>query len=116
VEAPPYLAEIADRCFSPKERSILPVSPADDQLEAFFNCWTRKEAFLKALGDGLARPLDSFEVSLAPGQPARLLQVDGDTQEASRWTLWGFSVTPGTVAAVAIEGKGRELVRWATSR
>jgi len=107
---------IADRCFSPRERAMLHALPADDQLEGFFNCWTRKEAFLKALGDGLARPLDSFEVSLTPGQPAKLLQVDGDSREASRWTLWGFSVMPGTVAAIAIEGQGRALVRCKEGR
>ena len=109
----PDVKEMADRCFSPVERALFHALPANDQLEAFFNCWTRKEAFLKALGDGLARPLGSFDVSLTPGQPAKLLQVTGDSREASRWTLWGFSVMPGTVAAVAVEGKGRELVRWA---
>ena len=98
----PDLEEMADRSFSAAERVVFHALPANDRLEAFFNCWTRKEAFLKALGDGLPRPLHSFEVSLTSGQPAKQLQIDGDYREASRWTL-RFSVMPGTVAAVAIE-------------
>jgi 4'-phosphopantetheinyl transferase len=99
----PDLEEMADCCFSAGERATFHALPANDRLKAFFNCWTRREAFVMALGDGLARPLDSFEVSLTPGQQAKLLQIDGDYREASRWTLRGFSVMPGTVAAVAIE-------------
>jgi len=79
----PDLEEMADRSFSAAERVVFHALPANDRLEAFFNCWTRKEAFLKALGDGLVRPLDNFEVSLTPGQPAKLLQIDGDYREAS---------------------------------
>ena len=64
------------RFFSPRERSdLLSLSPAD-QREAFLNCWTRKEAYVKALGDGIGRGLDRFDVTLIPGETAELLHVE----------------------------------------
>jgi 4'-phosphopantetheinyl transferase len=61
------LEGLAETCFSPVERAALTAVPAAQRRWAFFAGWTRKEAFLKVLGDGLSRPLDSFDVSLAPG-------------------------------------------------
>jgi 4'-phosphopantetheinyl transferase len=66
----------------------------------FFNCWTRKEAFLKALGDGLHYPLDAFEVSLAPGEPARILRVAETPGEDCGWCLESFIPAPGYVGAL----------------
>ncbi len=72
----------------------------------FFNCWTRKEAFLKALGHGLSHPLDCFDVSLAPGEPARILRVKIAPGGDSGWCLGSFSPSPGFVAAVVTERRG----------
>jgi 4'-phosphopantetheinyl transferase len=72
-------------------------------LAAFFACWTRKEAYLKALGDGLAVPLDQFSVSVAPGEPARLLGVAGKPGEAARWSMLELRPSPGYVAALVVE-------------
>ena len=59
--------------------------PGAVKEETFFNCWTRKEAYLKAVGEGLAAPLDSFDVTLAPGEPPRMLTLEGDAERAARW-------------------------------
>lgn len=104
----PDLDQIVERFFSRQERITLRSLPPEQRQTAFFNGWTRKEAYLKALGDGLARPLDEFDVSLAPGQPAQLLGVAGDPAEAAGWFM--EAVTPlagyvGAVVAPAIEGQ-----------
>jgi 4'-phosphopantetheinyl transferase len=78
------------------------LAPGDRPL-GFFNGWTRKEAFVKASGEGLTRPLDSFEVSLAPEAPARLLKVESPSGDARTWSLASFSPAPGHVAAVVAE-------------
>jgi 4'-phosphopantetheinyl transferase len=105
----PDAEQIAARFFSPRENAVFRALPSSKRQEAFFNCWTRKEAYIKAVGDGLARPLDRFEVSLRPGEPARLLSVEGDAQEASRWVLQDLTPAPGYVAAIAVEGHGWRL-------
>jgi 4'-phosphopantetheinyl transferase len=95
---------LARRFFSRGEYEALRALPEPSRLAAFFACWTRKEATLKARGDGLALPLDRFEVSVDPARPARLLSVDGSPAEASRWGLHSFTPAPGHIAALAIEG------------
>jgi len=96
--------QVAERFFSPRESLALRTLPASLQVEAFFNCWTRKEAYLKARGEGLLAPLDRFDVSLAPGQPAALLN-GGD----GMWSLHALTPAPGYAAAVAVEGCGYSL-------
>ena len=108
----PDLERMAERYFSRGENAALRTLAPPDRLEAFFRCWTRKEAYLKALGDGLARPLDAFDVSLLPGDEARLLHVRGDTGEPSRWWLRAFMPVVGAVGAIALEGPARRLARW----
>jgi 4'-phosphopantetheinyl transferase len=104
--------DIAERFFSPSEVAKLRAIPPERQRDAFFACWTRKEAYLKAKGDGLAVRLDRFDVSLAPGEPAALLETRGDPAEASRWSLAELDPAPGYAAAIAIEGRGCRLRRW----
>jgi 4'-phosphopantetheinyl transferase len=70
--------------------------------EAFFRCWTRKEAFIKAKGGGLSIPLDQFDVSVAEDQPAALLGTRPDALEASRWSLHNLPVKPGYAGALAV--------------
>lgn len=108
----PDAEQIAARFFSAAENAMLCALPEDQRLEAFFNCWTRKEAFLKAAGDGLTRPLDQFQVSLAPGEPARLLVVEQAPQEVLRWRLESLTPVSGYVAAIVVEGHDWRLRCW----
>lgn len=103
--------EIARRFFSVDEVAALRTLPSDLRTTAFFNCWTRKEAYIKALGEGLSHPLDSFTVSIVPGQPVRLLRAD-DPRETSRWTLMEVSIGVGYVASLAVEGAISTLRQW----
>jgi 4'-phosphopantetheinyl transferase len=96
--------QIAERFFSEEETGVLRSLPKSLQDEAFFNCWTRKEAYIKAKGEGLSMPLHTFDVSLIPGEPARLLASRLDSEEASRWTLIHLTPCDGYVGAVAAEG------------
>ncbi len=95
--------EIAESYFSQSERAVLRSLPADMRQESFFRCWTRKEAFIKALGEGLSHPLDAFDVSLAPGVPAALLATRPDGCEAAHWSVRDVAVPTGYVAALAVE-------------
>jgi len=104
---------IAEHFFSPREVAVLRALPAALQATAFFACWTRKEAYIKARGDGLALPLDQFTVSLAPGEPAALLSTAWDPQEAARWALHDLAPGPGYMAAVAVAGHDWQLTCWA---
>jgi 4'-phosphopantetheinyl transferase len=104
--------ELAERFFSTSEREALLRLPPGDRRAAFFNCWTRKEAFIKAVGEGLSFPLDRFDVSLAPGEPASLLSVMGDAEKAARWSLKELAAPEGYAAALVVEGHGWTLRRW----
>ncbi len=97
----PGAQDIAERFFSVPERLALRGVSAESQSDAFFNCWTRKEAYIKATGDGLSMALDSFDVTLVPGEPARMLCADGDTRAAARWSMVHLEPAPGYVGALA---------------
>lgn len=98
--------DIAERFFSPGEVAVLRALPEQMQVQAFFACWTRKEAYIKARGQGLSIPLDQFEVSLVPGQPASLERVFTDPDEAHRWTFEDLIPAPEYAGAVCVEGHG----------
>jgi 4'-phosphopantetheinyl transferase len=104
--------EIAERFFSTEEVRALRQLPRSAFTEAFFNCWTRKEAYIKAVGEGLSFPLDHFTVSLLPGHPAVLLDVLGNPQEWACWSLQELSPGSGYAAAVAVEGHDWRLRCW----
>ncbi len=100
--------DLSRRFFAPAETAeILAISP-DARLAAFFACWTRKEAFVKALGGGLSVPLDRFQVTVRTDQPARLVWVEGE--ESDRWSLLDVS-EPGVAAALVVEGPAPVLQR-----
>jgi 4'-phosphopantetheinyl transferase len=108
------LEAIGRRVLSPRERQTLSRLLPAERLQGFFNCWTRKEAYIKAIGDGLSYPLDQITVSLDPRAESRLEHVDGDLAEAGRWTLEAVAVDTGYTAAIAIEGRPSRLacLRW----
>jgi len=103
------LEEIARRSFSSGEQADLGVLPAGERHNAFFRCWSRKEAFIKARGEGLSLPLDRFDVSVRVGDSAALLATRPDPLEASRWVIRDLDVGPGYKASVAVEGSGWRL-------
>ena len=94
-------ADIARRFFCPSEVDRWMSLPEELRLRGFFNCWTRKEAYVKAVGGGLSIPLDGFEVSFRPGDPPAILLPGSE-----HWSLFDVSPTPGYAAALAIRGSG----------
>lgn len=92
---------IARRFFAPDEVAALAALPQAQQEAAFYRCWTRKEALLKALGAGLTLPLAGFAVSVTEASP-RLLRTDWDASEAQRWRLFHLEPDPGATAALAV--------------
>ncbi|HVG20211.1 MAG TPA: 4'-phosphopantetheinyl transferase superfamily protein [Blastocatellia bacterium] len=103
---------IAERFFSDKEVRMLRGLPRELQDQAFFNCWTRKEAYIKARGEGLSMPLAVFDVSLIPGEPAALLETRLDPLESARWSLRELTAAPDFAAAIVVEGNDWDLICW----
>src|SRR5882672_7705040 len=108
-------ADIARRFFSAAEVDYLIALPGHLYAEAFFSCWTKKEAYLKACGEGLAIPLNSFSVPLTTDPaptPVELYVASKGIVPARRWSLYTLRPAPGYAAALAIEGTGRRLRQW----
>jgi 4'-phosphopantetheinyl transferase len=99
--------EIAKRYFSPQEVAELDALPPSSRAEGFFLCWTRKEAYVKARGEGLHIPLDSFHVSLSPGRPVSLQSSD-----SSHWVLRSLRPDPQFAGAVVGKGSDWQLRCW----
>lgn len=103
------LEVIARHFFSARENQALLELPPEERADAFFACWTRKEAFIKALGTGLSHPLASFDVSLSAHEPAALLRTEqGD---ADNWSMHDVSPANTFRAAVVVEGPVRAISR-----
>ncbi len=101
---------IARRFFASDEVIELMALSESERPEGFFNCWTRKEAYIKAVGDGLSVPLDSFRVTLEPGVPARMVSLDGSAAAAERWTMHTFTPAPDFAGAIAYQDRERPLI------
>jgi 4'-phosphopantetheinyl transferase len=104
--------DLAERFFSPLEVAALRALPKELWLGGFFSCWTRKEAFIKALGEGLSFPLSSFAVSVDPREPARLLETQLDPDAASRWHIENLNVGSDYRGALAIEYASTGIRTW----
>ncbi|HSL45360.1 MAG TPA: 4'-phosphopantetheinyl transferase superfamily protein [Anaerolineales bacterium] len=104
--------DIAERFFSANEVAILRTIPTEKKLEAFYTCWTRKEAYIKAHGKGLCLPLDSFDVSFAPWESPMLLITKDEPQESSHWTLLDLKPGLGYMGALAVKGIGCRFRYW----
>jgi 4'-phosphopantetheinyl transferase len=98
------LEEIAKRFFSTWEVGVLMSLPIGQRKRAFFDCWTRKEAFIKAKGEGLSMPLDRFDIEFFPGERARIVRTYDDPSEADRWSLENINTWSNYSAAVCVEG------------
>jgi 4'-phosphopantetheinyl transferase len=103
--------EVARRFFAPAEVAALEALPPAERVEAFFACWTRKEAYIKARGTGIALGLDRFEVSLAPGRPVALLATQDGPVAAARWRLGALAPGEGYAGALVTDGPAR-LACW----
>jgi 4'-phosphopantetheinyl transferase len=95
-------AKIAQRFFSPAEVTAFQELPEEQRLIGFYNCWTRKEAFIKAVGQGLSYPLTDFDVTLKPGEPPEVLRIEGG--DVANWKLAAFTPAEDFTAAVAATG------------
>jgi len=104
--------KIARRFFSKEENSELMELPPEQQITGFFNCWTRKEAYIKAHGLGLSLPLNSFDVSLTPKEPAVLRATRPASQEASHWTLLSLDIEDQYAGAVSVDGRDLDFRFW----
>jgi 4'-phosphopantetheinyl transferase len=102
--------QISAWAFSASEHAALVALPLADRHAAFFRAWTRKEAYIKATGRGLSRPLDEFEVPVAPDRPAQLLSDRGDPAAPRRWSFRDLQPADGYAAALAVEGRGWRLI------
>lgn len=103
---------LARHFFSELELDHLISLPIDQRRDAFFTCWTRKESYIKARGEGLSLPLHQFDVSLMPAEPAQLIATRPVTGEASRWKMTDLVVPDGYKAALIVEGYDWQLSCW----
>lgn len=97
----PDIDDLAERFFSPTEIASLKAFPVAQRSSAFLACWTRKEAFIKALGQGLSCPLDAFDVTIDPDAPARITKIKASIERVANWTMQAFAPSSCYIAAVA---------------
>lgn len=102
VRAQSDVAKLAERFFSSHERQALRNLSGGELHAAFFRCWTRKEAYIKAKGEGLSLPLHQFDVAIDPDPPQALLATRPDSSEAARWLIRNLPVISGYAAALAV--------------
>lgn len=101
--------DIAKWFFSRREYQTLRSLPAENYLDGFYRCWTRKEAFIKAHGAGLSLPLDSFDVTLDTSSQARLERLEGDPDAPAKWMMLELSTPINFAGAVVVSSGGHEV-------
>ena len=106
------MEELVARFFSKRESAAFRLLPEGQKARAFFNLWTRKEAWLKATGEGITHLLDQVEVSFLPGERACLLQLPAAYAAGAAWCLYDIAVRPGFAAALAVPGPIVPQLRW----
>jgi 4'-phosphopantetheinyl transferase len=111
IDEPGDISRITARFLSPRDRVAIEQLPADRQREAFLRCWTRKEAYMKARGDGISRPLDDFDITTGEDSSKARLQTSGSPNEKDAWELADVVAPRGFMAAIAVEGHGLEVVQ-----
>ena len=104
------IERIAERFFCAAEAAELMALPDAQRQQGFFNCWTRKEAYIKAVGDGFAVGLDSFRVTLQPGVAAELVELEGSRDAARAWTMHDFIPAPEYIGALAYQDRQRSVM------
>ena len=109
MEPIPEMDRIVERFFSQREIQDYYRTPASERTDAFFRCWTRKEAFLKATGEGLLRPLDTFAVSFRPDEQPRIVEDKAEPSAADRWSMRDLPVEEGYTAALVVEGRQSDI-------
>ena len=107
------MLSLADRFYAQSETDQLFALPAEQQADAFFRCWTRKEAYLKAIGKGLTFPLRSVEVTLLEDQSSRIVHINDDLAAAANWSMFHLSPAEGYHAALAIHNSTSSVpLQW----
>jgi 4'-phosphopantetheinyl transferase len=101
--------DVAAMMFSPAENAVYRALPDEQKAEGFFNCWTRKEAFIKAVGEGLSYPLADFDVTLKPNETAKLLRIHDDTRPDETWSLVDLHPAADFRGALAMRGRGWKI-------
>jgi len=104
------MQNIASRFFCPEEAEEIMSLPENQRTRAFFLCWTRKEAYVKAIGEGLSAPLNGFSVTVQPNQPARFVHFAQGANAAMNWTLYDLQLAPEYAAALAYHDVERPVV------
>lgn len=106
--------ELAENFFSKEEIKALKKIDKEDRQRAFYRCWTRKESFIKAVGQGLSYPLDSFAVSLTDDHNAKFLKIDGISDPTKSWQLHSFIPAEGYIGALSVKGdpKAIQFLDW----
>lgn len=99
--------DIATRFFSRLEVETFSSLPREERVAAFFRCWSRKEAYIKAIGKGLSQPLDGFDVTLAPSDPAVLLRAG--EEDKLQWSMSDIDVGSDYASALAVEGAASQI-------
>jgi 4'-phosphopantetheinyl transferase len=106
----PDMTQIATRYFCDAEAAELKaIGAGRPAIQAFFRCWTRKEAYIKAVGDGLYIPLDQFQVTLSAEAPSKFIHIGNDEGVAARWTLQHLDPAPNYVGALAYQDSPRSI-------
>lgn len=103
------MQELAEKFFCPEEACELISLPENQRTSSFYRCWTRKEAYIKAIGEGLSAPLHSFRVTLSRSDTPKFLHMKGDHNLAQSWNLLEVQLGDPYIAAVAYPGLARTV-------